>query len=180
MSSEWSLLTAWGRNRVMALHDVSVAMIQGGFLENNFIRRLQVNIVTWNRMSSPNQLFNQAGFHSLGTTQPRHRYASAQLASSNDFTLHPRRRRRQQQAQARPSWLSGLCGPFRHQLVSLSLGWRPRRRLHPRRLRLLLRRLPVQPRTLHLPRRPGAWSAWSSSLALWSGWLVGESGLGLG
>jgi hypothetical protein len=123
------------------------------------------------------QLFNQAGFHSLGTTQPRHRCASAQLASSNDFTRHPRRRR-QQQAQARPCLLSGLCGPFRHQLVSLSLGWRPRRRLHPRRLRLLLRRLPAQPRTLHLPRRPEAWSAWPSSLALWSGWLVGALGLG--
>jgi hypothetical protein len=176
--SEWSLLTAWGRNRVIALHDVSVTMIQDCLLENDFIRLLQVNIVTWNRMSSPNQLFNQSGFHSLGTTQPRHRCASAQLASSNDFTRHPRRR--QQQAQARPSLLLGLCDPFRHQLVSLSLGWRPRRRLHPRRLRLLLRRLPVQPRTLHLPRRPGAWSAWPSSLALWSGGLVGESGLGLG
>jgi hypothetical protein len=165
------------QDRVMALHDVSVTMIQGCLLENNITRRLQVNIVTWNRMSSPNQLFSQAGFHSLGTTQPRHLCASAQLASSNNFTRHPHRRR-QQQAQARPSWLSGLCGPFRHQLVSLSLGWRPRRRLHPRRLRLLLRRLPVQPRILHPRPRPGAWSVWPSSLALWSGWLVGELGLG--
>jgi hypothetical protein len=79
VSSEWSLLMVWGRNRVIALHDVSVTMIQRCLLDSDFIRLLQVNMATWDRMSSPSQLFNQSINQSIRLSFIRYYTATASV-----------------------------------------------------------------------------------------------------